>query len=182
MTDHSHIVMRDRSGQGLSHDQPHRVLSLKVWYSRVADWTALEAFTNLQTLEVAGYDHSNLEPVSSLSHLRELRLLHFPNVSSLSPLANLSALEDLALESQPSFDASGKYLNVESLSPLAQLPKLRQLRIFGVRASDRSLHALSRMVSLSTIHIGRGFAVSEYAALRSALPAAVCHFPEASRG
>jgi len=174
--------MRDHSGQGLSHDQPDRVLSLKVWYSRVADWTALEVFTNLHTLEVAGYDHSNFEPVSSLYRLKELRLLHFPKVSSLSPLANLNALENLALESLPSYDASGKFLNVESFSPLAQLPKLRQLRIFGVRACDRSLHALSQMVSLSTIHIGRGFAASEYAALRSALPAAVCHFPEASRG
>jgi hypothetical protein len=174
--------MRDRSGQGLSHDQPGRVLSLKVWYSRVADWTALEAFASLQTLEVAGYEHSDLEPVSSLCHLKELRLLHFPKVSNLSPLAKLSALENLALEFLPSYDASGKYLHVESLSPLAQLPKLRQLRIFGVRASDRSLHALSQITSLSTIHIGRGFAAAEYAALRSAHPAAVCHFPEASRG
>jgi hypothetical protein len=97
-------------------------------------------------------------------------------------LAKLSALENLALESLPSYDATGKYLNVESLSPLAQLPKLRQLRIFGVRASDRSLHALSQLASLSTLRIGRGFAASEYSALRSALPAAVCHFPEASRG
>ena len=174
--------MRDRSGRGLSHDQPRHVLSLRVWYSRVTDWTALAAFANLQMLEVAGYDHDNLEPVGCLRHLKHLRLVHFPRVSSIAPLANLSALEALALESLPSYDASGKHLSVESFSPLSALPDLRQLRIFGVRASDRSLHALSQIVSLSTVHIGLGFAASEYAALRSALPAAECHFPEGSRG
>jgi hypothetical protein len=174
--------MRDKSGRALAHSRPSQVTSLKVWYSRVPDWSELRAFPNLVTLEVAGYTHRSFEPISSLSRLVHLRLLHFPSVTSLEPLSRLAALEQLSLEALPSYDASRKYLTVESLAPISSLPSLRELRILGVRSSDQSLSLLSSLGSLAVAHIGRGFPSSEYVALRSALPATAFHFPPGIRG
>jgi hypothetical protein len=92
--------------------------------------------------------------------LRELRVIHFPGVQSLSPLKHLIQLASLSLESLPSWDASRKQLVVESLSPLAELPSLTHLQLFGVVPPERSLRDLEASSSLKSARF-QGYPAAE---------------------
>jgi hypothetical protein len=111
------------------------------------------------------------------SHLKSLRLTHFPKLRALAGLERLAMLEELTLESVPSYDTSGKYLVVDSLGPIASLKKLRVLRMYGVKAADASLAPLLECGALSRVEVGRGFPSAEYEKLRHAFPGATLVLP-----
>jgi len=54
--------------------------------------------------------NKRINPLSHLSRLRYVRLLHFPHASDLAPLARCRELETVSLESLPGWDSSGKVL------------------------------------------------------------------------
>jgi hypothetical protein len=73
----------------------------------------------------------------------------------LGPLARLTSLVTLRLETLPSWDASGKRTIVESLEPLAELKALEHVELFSVLPPDRSLEPLERLPSLVTARLQR---------------------------
>ena len=124
------------------------VQSLTVWHCKFKTLAPLASLRNLTRLVIAGFPDESFEQIGALSNLRQLSILHFPRVRSLSPLKQLVQLAALSLESLPSWDASRKQLVVESLSPLAELPSLAHLQLLGVVPPERSLTALEASSSL----------------------------------
>lgn len=128
----------------------HAVGSLRLWHCCYRTLDALAAFSHLRILVIATFPDKTLDVVAKLRRLTYLRILHLPHVTDLSPLTALPSLESLALETLPSWDASGKVTVVESLAPIAALPGLRHLQLFGVRPADKSLKPLEQCGSLKT--------------------------------
>jgi hypothetical protein len=110
---------------------------------------------NLATLEIADYPDETLEPISGLAALQELRILHMPKVTDISPLARLTQLRSLALETSPGWDSSGRVTEVESLDALSQLPHLVRLTLYGVVPSDRSVDAILRSTSIREVRVSK---------------------------
>jgi len=105
----------------------------------------LEGASGLQVLDLGSIDTGNavtdLEPLSSLTQLRELDL-GGQGLSGLSPLQGLTNLEILAL-----------YQNeISDLSPLNALTNLQELDLFANRISDPS--PLSALTALTWLHLG----------------------------
>jgi hypothetical protein len=152
--------MRSTEKQMPAVAEPLKVQSLTVWHCKFKTLAPLASFRNLTRLSIAGFPDESFEQIATLSNLRELSILHFPRVRSLSPLTHLVRLTALSLESLPSWDSSGKQLVVESLSPLAELPSLVHLQLFGVVPPERSLAALEASASLKSARF-QGYPAAE---------------------
>ena len=109
------------------------VTSARIWHCKYRSLAPVEKLENLQTLVVATWPDESFEVLRPLKRLRYLSVVHLPKVSSLDPLASLTELESLSLETLPSWDVSGKVQEVESVEPLAKLEGMRHLQLFGVR-------------------------------------------------
>jgi hypothetical protein len=101
-------------------------------------------------LDIGSWPDADLESLFGLGHLEYLSILHLPKVSSLQPLAGLSRLKVLRLETSPGWDSSSKVTRVDSLEPIARLASLVSLELFGIVPPDRSLAALEDCPSLRT--------------------------------
>ena len=129
---------------------PDAYRSARIWHSKFRSLKEIGKLSNLETLVIATYPDLSLDPISELSSLVYLRILHLPKISDLSPLGKLPNLEVLALETTPGWDSSGKVQEVESLQPIADLPRLKHLELLGVVPRDRSLSPLERCPPLET--------------------------------
>lgn len=123
---------------------------MRVWHCKYGSLRELSSFPNLSTLVIATFPDADLEVLGTLSRLRDLSILHLPNITSLDPIRTLRDLEVLRLHTLPSWDSSGKKTVVESLAPVASLPRLRHLELFGVVPRDGSLRELEGHPSLQT--------------------------------
>lgn len=122
------------------------------------------------------YTAPSFAPLAGLRRLRRLVVVHFPHVTSLDPLADLTGLEELTLETLPGGDASGRTKTVDSFRPLAALTGLRLLKLAGVVCADGVLSPLGRLTGLRTLALGNVFAQGELARLARRLPQAGCPF------
>jgi hypothetical protein len=109
----------------------------------------------LETLVVATYPEADLSPVTHLTRLRYLSIVHLPKVSDLAPLAHLESLTTVRLATLPSWDTSGRTTVVDSLEPLAALPNLQHLELFGVLPKDGLLRELEGSNSLRTVRVSK---------------------------
>lgn len=134
---------------------PAGVSALRVWFCKYRSMASLSAFENLRTLVVAGYPDADFAALATLTRLEYLRVMDFPHITDLSPLAGLTSLRTLRLASPPSWDSSGRVIEVESLEPLAALPHLAHLELFGVRPAQRSLAPLETATALKTVRVSK---------------------------
>jgi len=141
-------LIRDHSRTFPTIQSPEEVESLTVWHCKYKTLAPMQAFVSLRELTIATYPDMSFELLAPLVRLERLRVLHFPNVTSLAPLAGLQRLRSVILESLPSWDATRKRLIVESIAPLATLPALESLQLLGVVPETKSLAALESAGSL----------------------------------
>jgi hypothetical protein len=147
--------MRDKAKAMPSDADAAHVTALRVWHCNYRTLTPVEQYPNLRTLVVATYPDPDLEALATLSGLEYLRLLHLPHVNDLTPLARLTHLHTVRLETSPGWDSSGKVTVVASLHPLAQLPGLKHVELFGVRTASQSLQELESAPSLASVRVSK---------------------------
>lgn len=147
--------VRDEAKQLPPFERPAGVTACRIWHCKYRSLEGIARLTNLDTLVVATWPDRTLEPLSVLSKLRYLFLLHLPKVTDLAPLSSLHRLETVRLHTLPSWDSSGKRTEVTSLEPLAALPMLKHVELFGVVPPDGSLAPLERSSSLSSVRVSK---------------------------
>ncbi len=91
------------------------------------DWSCLSALPRLEVLHAMPWKHPTFEPLRSLRRLREVALNIYGRAADLTPLSELSRLEELELWTE----------HVHDLSPLRACKKLRILRIGPVLPEAR---------------------------------------------
>jgi len=153
-------LMRDKSRVMPSVAEPAAVTSIRIWHCAYSSLEEVSAFPNLHSLVIATFPDTSLGCLSSFSKLTYLRVVHLPKVTDLSPLASLTELRSLSLETLPSWDASSKRTVVASLEPITRLAHIEHLSLLGVVSEDRSLAVLQRCTTLRTARF-HGFAKAE---------------------
>lgn len=136
--------------------------SLMVWNAGRFDPRLLTRFRRLETLVVFCWPDSSVEPLSTLTHLRELALDHFPKVRDLSPLANLKRLEQLELATAMS---AVQPQRVRSLAPLGRLKHLRILDAFTITPDDRDFDSCTACKRLRHVDLGDWLTLQQRAIL-----------------
>ena len=128
-------------------DELHRYLSQE---SKITDINGLEAFTNLETLDLSTHAVSDISPLAGLTSLTALSLAGNP-VADVSPLAGLTSLKLLILSGSqaPDFSALANLVNLQvllldnstisDLTPLAGLSNLWQLHLANSSVEDLSI-------------------------------------------
>lgn len=147
--------MRDGDRSLPPHPSPLEVTAIRLWHCKYKSLEGLSDYKNLKTLVIATYPDADLEPLTSLSSLEYLSIMHLPKVSDLAPLTKLQRLNTIRLSTLPSWDSSGKRTTVHSLEPLAELPDLTHLELFGVLPEDGSLRALENCPALESLRVSK---------------------------
>lgn len=134
---------------------PEQIVSARIWHCKFESLGPLAQLTRLRTLVIGTFPDETFDVLAQLPELEYLRILHFPHVHDLEPLASLHRLVSLSLATAPSWDASGKTQLVESLEPITRLPVLQHVELFGVQPANKSLEALVACPSLRTARFSR---------------------------
>ena len=150
-----------------------RCESLEALYieeARVRDLAPLAALRRLDVLCVDGATKvDSLAWLSRISPLSQLRLQHFPLVSTLAPVVAQPGIR--ALEVSGSMWARMK---VDSFRPLSGLPGLRLLYLTNIAALDGSIQPLADLEQLRELHIAGFYEWQEFARLAGLRPDIVC--------
>jgi hypothetical protein len=112
------------------------LVRLSIDASQATGWRALTACEQLEDAHLEGLTGANLRPYASWAHLRRLAISG-RGLRSLAGIDKLPTLEVLELE----------MMGVDDLTPLAALPRLRSLRLIGLKAA----HDLSPLADLTTL-------------------------------
>ena len=169
---------------------PHMKIKMLMFEFKV-NQALFEAATKVQGLEALWAPHSTCTSIASLAHCPSLRALEFGSsslVSDLQPLSTLSKLKSLRLihmRETSNLDFAGKLKSlrefgflwssidrvpaIESLVPLASLHKL-QLLWLDVMVATGSLSPLHQLKNLVTLNVSYDYSASEFGAIRAALP------------
>ena len=115
----------------------------------IEDLSGLEAFSNLELLDLSGHAISDISPLQGLTSLTALSLAGNP-VADVSPLAGLTDLKLLILSGSqaPDYGALSNLVNLQvlmlenstitDLTPLSGLTNLRQLHLANSSVADLS--------------------------------------------
>ena len=147
--------MRDSSKVMPIIDSPSEVRSIRIWHCKYTSLASLADCINLEVLVVATFPDESFECISGLKKLRYLSVMHLPNVTSLSVIADLHCLESLSLSTLPSWDSSGKVTTISSLKPLATLPNLKNIELFGIRPESKSPMELVASTSIESVKLSK---------------------------
>ena len=105
----------------------------------ISDITGLQFAVNLEELNISGNPISGFSPLAGCTNLIRLFAWDTPNISDISPLANLTKLEQL--------EVTGS--DVHDISSLVRLTNLRVLQFYSSDISDIS--PLSGMTKLEKV-------------------------------
>jgi hypothetical protein len=152
------------------------VTGLRLHGCSISDLSAITKMEQLIYLDIFDFGKASLEWIGRLRNLRYLRLMHLPKHHDLSSLSNLKLLEELYLESLPSWDASGKTLVFETLAPLAHLSELRVLRLLTAKVLRDGLSPLFGLSTLAKFETGNYFSTEDFARLAHHLPDLDCDY------
>jgi hypothetical protein len=119
------------------------LVRLSVGGPRVTGWRSLAACELLEEALLNGLTGANLRPFAGWSRMRRLTITR-RGLRSLAGIEQLGALEELDL----------RLLGVEDLAPLAALPRLRSLRLIGLKAAH-DLSALGGLRMLERLEVSR---------------------------
>ena len=103
--------------------------------------TGLEHATELRNLQIFEHDIRSLEPIKNLTNFRFLTLTGNANLGAISPIQDLTNLEELFLGNT----------GVSDLAPLANLTNLTWLNLSNNRIQDIS--ALANLTKLKTLNL-----------------------------
>lgn len=142
-----------------------KIRSLRLWFCGLKSMEILARFSDLRLLVMSDWLASDLNVLESLPKLEQLGVLHLPKITDLGPLSALPQLQALALETLPSWDASGKVQKVKSLAPIGDLKKLKALRLYGVVPNDGRLDVLAGAAALKEFECGDHYSLESMAAL-----------------
>lgn len=140
--------VEDREFPGVP--EPSAIVSAHVWHCKFRTLGPISRLRNLEVLLIATYPDETFEPLSKLSRLRHLSVLHMPRIQRLDPLSRLAKLEVLKLHVLPSWGYSYRTTIVESLEPIAGLQRLQHLELAGIVTPDRLLSSIERLRRLET--------------------------------
>jgi len=156
-------------------DELQRYLSQE---SKITDINGLEAFTNLETLDLSNHAVTDISQLAGLTSLTALSLAGNP-VADVSPLAGLTGLKLLILSGSqaPDFSALANLINLQvllldnstisDLTPLVGLSNLRQLRLANTSVEDLSIlepiyaNLMDRDFIIATTLAELGFTLAE---------------------
>ena len=161
-------LMRDKSRTFPTVPDPGSFTTARIWHCSHKSLAALSEFKNLRELVIATFPDDSFAPLSMLTKLEKLSVLHLPNVNAVTHLAPLESLVSLELATLPSWDSSGKVTEVNSLSPLRLLPKLRRIALYGIVPRDRKVDDLIAIDSLREARLSK-YPKSELQRLEDAL-------------
>lgn len=160
-------IRGDRSSDFPSLDRVAEVTHVRVVECRYEQWDAIGELRDLVSLEVYGWLPASFDALRPLDGLRQLRIHHLPNVSSLAGLSNLRSLRRLILETRPSWDGS-KVTQVDSLEPLRNLP-LEEVNMFGVRPESKAVDDLLAIPTLKRARLSK-FAAQQIKLINTVVP------------
>jgi hypothetical protein len=137
------------------------LIRLSVGGPRVTGWRALAACELLEEALLNGLTGANLRPFAGWNRLRRLTITR-RGLRSLAGVGVLAALEELDL----------RLMSVEDLAPLAALPRLRSLRLIGLKAAQ-DLSPLAGLRTLQRLEVSRaGIEVADVVHIDSVRPLA----------
>ena len=116
--------MRDKSRSFPIVAEPEAYTTARIWACNYQTLGPLASLTRLRSLHILAFPDPSFEMLIGLRDLEELEVTHLPKVHDLGPLAELRSLTRLELSTLPSWDSSGKVTEVDSLAPLRALPNL----------------------------------------------------------
>lgn len=148
-------LMRDKSKTFPHIQNGLKIKTARVWHCGYRSLSPLSEMTNIEELVIGTLPDPTLEFLQSLTNLRYLRIVHMPKITSLHAFEKLIHIETLSLSTSPSWDAAKKCTVIDSLTPLAKLPMLRQLELFGVCPSDKSLQDLMHCTQLQSARLSQ---------------------------
>lgn len=148
-------LLRDKAREFSSVGDPRAYTSAYIWHCGYRSLVPLGQFVEVRSLTIAGYPDQSFEPLSGLSKLEELSVVHMPKASSLAPISHLHSLRKLALHTLPSWDGSSRTTIVESLAPIAALPRLQELELFGVVPTSHDVGELFESSSLVSVRVSK---------------------------
>ncbi|MCY9656520.1 hypothetical protein P5G65_15670 [Paenibacillus chondroitinus] len=155
--------------------EDREIEALKIWNCKIKDYSKLNSLTKLTELEIFSFD-GTLDDMCNLRNLSKLRLIHMPKVNKLDKLGLLTNLQELSLESLPSWDSSGKTLVFDNLNPIGKLSNLKKLVIMKSIAEEFGLKPLGHLKQLQKFETENTFSTYDFAWLSAQLRNTECVF------
>lgn len=146
-------LMRDESTTFPEIESPEKYTELSIWHCKYRSIEKIALFKNLKKLEIATYLGADFEPLSKLKKLEFLHVVHLPKLKDLKGVSELVSLEEIQIETLPSWDASGKKLLISDLVPLGKLGKIKKIELMGVLPIDGNFACLSECESLEELNL-----------------------------
>jgi hypothetical protein len=143
---------------------------LQIKWSNVQDLSAIAGLKQLRALAIGSSTRvQSIEPLAQLPALALLEIENFKAITDFSPLTRLKALRSLSVTG-----SMWSRQAIESLEPFAQMTGLEELYLDTSGVS--SLKPLSALTGLKELGLGGRLPMEEYAWLSSRLPQTQCRW------
>lgn len=116
------------------------VATLNLYNHQLGDYSFLSDFTRLETLVLDCTDISDLSPLANLTGLETLALTECPNITSLEPLSGCASLQMLWISSA----------DITDITPLSGLSELTSLDL-GTLTEDADMSVLAGLPNLAEL-------------------------------
>lgn len=150
------------------------VSSVRLFAAKTVDLSRLAKVRGLTELEIHSFRGTTFSFIAPLKNLTSLTLIDFPNVVSVTPLADLSKLRSLKLALLTSKLMNGKTQTISSYQPLASLKALEELVIEGIIPKTGGLSPLWNLPKLRQLDCDNRYGIDDYAGLRRHQPKLAC--------
>jgi len=125
---------------------------------QISDLSPLASLTSLQSLNIVGCEVSDLSPLAGFTSLQSLTLYGCTQLSDLSPLAGLTNLQELNL-------SRCTHTQLSDLFPLAGLTSLQSLFLTECDQLSGDLSPLAGLTNLQELHLSRCTQLSDLSPL-----------------
>lgn len=142
--------------------QMSQLESLTIKWSGIKTLDPLTSLTSLKSLRI-GMSGSikTVEPIAAISHLRDLELEEFNGVDDFSPLASKTQLERLTIDG--GFNTPQRIISLHFASGLS---RLQYLSIRNARIAEDGFDPILNLPELTSFHSAWYFPYSEFAKLK----------------
>jgi hypothetical protein len=168
-------IVRARPKEALARlaDASPKAKSMQLWFCGLKDFSFLERFPKLKVLVVADWFAPTPNDLGLVPQLKALSIVHLPTVTDLGPLKHMEHIEELRLDTLPSWDASGKMNKFESIRPSVSMPLLRWFRAHKAEFGD-GIEPLAEATKLKDLDLANHHPLEEVAFLAGRRPDIRC--------